>query len=252
MGPRARRVSLVVDLEPEELAVGGDEAAYVRTLANLISYALDAMGRRGELQLRARERGEEVLIHVQAGPGGTLLGAIPGLDGESDGLGAGGLGLSMAFTLITSMGGRLEARRTSGGVLFTLTVPRAPERRARARPVEEAVLVVGREELARSFESLLSREGYEILPVSTGEEALALLDDDAPVAAVATELVLSGMSGLTLAEEVLRRQPRLRGRILLVTDARLASVPSTVVALSPPLRRVELLHALGRRVRRRR
>jgi len=69
---------------------------------------------------------------------------------------------------------------------------------------------------------------------------------------VATERCLEGISGLTLAEEVLRRQPRLRGRVLLITDARLPSVPSTVIALSSPLRRVALLTALGKRGRRRR
>jgi signal transduction histidine kinase/CheY-like chemotaxis protein len=244
VGPRARSVDLRIELDPPELAAGGDAAMYTRVFANLIGHLLDTASRGGPFVIRGRGDDGAVVL--------TLTGGVIPARAETIAVSAAGLGLSIAHTLLTSVGADLDAQRVGGGILFTVTLPSPPLRRLRARRTEDRLLVVGRAELARRLEALLDMDGFQVAHVADGEAALTLLDGGGVFAAVATDLFLDGMSGLALAEELVRRHPGLRGRVLLLSDTRLASVPATVVSLSSPLRRVALLEALGRRVRRKR
>jgi CheY-like chemotaxis protein len=245
VGPRQRAAELRVDLQPADLTTGGDLALCARVIANLLNYALEAVSRGTRVELRGRRVRDRVVLRVL---GGAVTGSSLGepLDVDSS------LGLSVARTLATSIGGELDARKIPGGVSFTVSLPAPPDRPARARRSGDRLLVVGREPTARSFETLLHMDGVQVVRCPDGEGALALLDGGEDYDAVATELFLDGMSGLTFAQEATKRHPDMTGRLLLVTDARLGSWPAEVVAVTPPLDRTLVLEALGRRVRRRR
>lgn len=248
VGPRIRGVELELSV-PEDLAVGGDTAMCARVLANLLNHAVDLSSRGGFVGLKARVGDDRVLVHLATGRIGeaALAQAVPERITE----GHGGLGLSVAATLVAAMGGELVLQRSGQTVVFTCAFARAPDRPGRARPVIDRLLVVGCEDLERCFTAVLGRDGFSIERVATAEEALERVADHG-FDAVATDLFLEGMSGLSLVEELARRHTVLRGRLLLVTDAKLPATPAHVVALRPPLERTHLLELLGRRVRRRR
>lgn len=252
VGPRARNVDLRIEVQPSDLAVGGDAALFARVFANLISHALDVSSRGSRLELRGRKRRSGVAITLTSGSFGATTARRSGSGETVDPSNLGGFGLAVADMLVRSVGGRIEARRFAGGVAFEVKLPHAPERRSRARPVEGRVLVVGREELARSVEALLDMDGFAVVRVPDADRALAALEAEEPYAGIVTDLFLQGISGLSLADAIVRRRPWLRGRVLLVTEARLAAVPPSVVPMTPPLRREDVLEALGRKVRRRR
>lgn len=75
--------------------------------------------------------------------------------------------------------------------------------------VARRILVVGNDSAARkSVEEALSRKGHAIVTAASGEDALWKLGEGA-YAAVFTDLVMRGMSGLDVAEEIRVRQPGL-------------------------------------------
>jgi signal transduction histidine kinase/CheY-like chemotaxis protein len=246
VGARIATVQLRIDLDPLDLDAGGDSALVARVLANLVNHAVEVTPRGGVATIRGRRDLAGVVVQVI---GGHVTTTTPG---AGDPLPLGSLGLSVADTLVRAVGGRLDARRCGGGVVFTVVLPDACDRPVRARPVEQRLLVVGGAALARTLETVLGMDGFELIHAADGESALGRLETEAPVGAVATELLLGGMSGLSLADEIHRLHPRLRGRVLLITDAVVDPPVPSVVAVSPPLGRVALLEALGRRVRRRR
>ena len=247
VGPRLEKLDLEVDLDPPELAVGGEEALYARILCNLIDQVLEACGPRGRLEIRGRQESGEVHLRVLGGPALPGVPLLPPHEHEAEGE---GLALTIVRTLVAAMGGVLSSRVGSGRALFDLRLPEAPVVRARARPVEATLLAVGREAFAATLEGLLGREGFALHRVSSGEDALEALGHTA-FQGVVTELLLPGMSGLSLVQALDRRHPELAGRVVLLSEAALVRAPRSVRVLRAPLRRRELLLALGRKVRRR-
>lgn len=236
VGPRARQVS--VELRPPDVATSGESAMYARVLANLVRRALDLSPRQGRVELKCRNDRNQVVVRVTTRGRLRDGGEVPSRQS-----------FSIDETLLASVGGRLEIEAGPAEVVFTLILPPAPRQRVRARPVEERLLVVGSEVFRSHVEALLVKEGFAILGTPTGEGALQVLESEASVDAVVAELLLDGMSGLGLAETVLRDHPGLRGRILVVSNTRIDNAPPSVVPLCEPLRRRTLLEALGRRVR---
>lgn len=58
--------------------------------------------------------------------------------------------------------------------------------------------------------AMLERQGYVVVAVGSGEEALEVVDRaDADVGLLLTDMVMPGMGGLELVERVRRRLPRL-------------------------------------------
>lgn len=247
VGPRLRDRDLRVDLRPQELAAGGEEGLYARILCNLVDRALDVGDRRGTVEIRGRRCGDGVEVVVLGGPRIAGVDSVPPPDESASE--AEGLPMAIVQTLVGAVGGTFESRVGGGRALFRLVLPGAPSTRARARPAAETLLVVGKEELRRCLEELLGRDGFRLCHVPDAESAMEQLADE-PFAAVLTDLLLPGMSGLSLVQQVERRHPGLRGRLVLVSATPVAA-PGTARVLRAPLRREDLLAALGRRVRKR-
>ena len=72
--------------------------------------------------------------------------------------------------------------------------------------VRKILLVDGDPVVRKSFEQVLSGKGYAVITASSGEDALWKLGDGT-YDAVFTEIVMRGMSGLDVAEEIHARQP---------------------------------------------
>lgn len=231
----ARRDEVSVEVLPADLEVGADPALLARVLSSVTRRALGAAPRHGGVLLRAvRSRsGVEVIVAARGEPAGRGV-----LDDD-------GPDVAIERSLLSAIGGVLGVR--AGALVLELQAPT----RARARPrrAEQAVLVCGSAEVASGFDELLGREGFNVLHAPDAEAALERVGAGG-IDAVATELFLPGVSGLTLLRRLHEGSPDLRERLLLVTSYELFLPPAIARVVRTPLARVELLQALGRRVRR--
>ncbi len=134
-----------------------------------------------------------------------------------------GLGLATVLGIVHQSNGFMTLASTPGqGTWFRLYFPRyaaplpvaAPVAAPAAAPVAAKpnggmVLLVDDEEPLRQLAArLLTRRGWTVLSAEDAATALALLDQAPPIDAVVTDLVMPGMDGSALVQEVRRRLGR--------------------------------------------
>jgi PAS domain S-box-containing protein len=130
-----------------------------------------------------------------------------------------GLGLSMVYGFVKQSGGHIKVYSEEGqGTTIKLYLPRGTgEAETEAPPPEvaeggdETVLVVEDDEQVRTFAiTQLTSLGYTTLAAANAREALAILDSDAQIDLLFTDVIMpGGMNGRQLAEEATRRNPSL-------------------------------------------
>jgi CheY-like chemotaxis protein len=132
-----------------------------------------------------------------------------------------GLGLSQVFGTARQSGGDVKIESTPGkGTTVSVFLPRAAigVRRPAARPVESLeqrtsqalVLAVDDDEAVRhTTADILKGLGYGVLQAANGEAALALLNQNAMIDVLLTDVVMPGMSGPELARRARSSHPRL-------------------------------------------
>ncbi len=133
-----------------------------------------------------------------------------------------GLGLATVFGIVKQSGGHVEVFSEEGqGTSFNIYLPRtaapAPEPlgRAGAAPIPrgtETILLVEDDihvrELARR---ILQRQGYTLLEARDGQEALRLpASYSGPIHLLLTDVVMPGMSGKTVAEQLAQTHPSVK------------------------------------------
>ena len=129
-----------------------------------------------------------------------------------------GLGLATIYGTVQQAGGHIWLDSAPGiGSSFKLYFPRvdapasvaALPQSARAISETGTVMVVEDESSVRDMTSMvLRRAGYEVTPVGDGAEALERLIGLAePIDVLVTDVVMPGMSGIDLAEQVLDQYP---------------------------------------------
>ncbi len=145
-----------------------------------------------------------------------------------------GLGLAQVYGFMRQTGGHVAIYSEPGhGSTIKLYFPRlkraVPEMPDEARPAMETptlipgvldrapepgmtVLAVEDDPMVRAFTvAALEEADYRVLQAAEGPEALTLLDAHPETALLFTDVVLSGpLDGRQLADEALRRQPRLK------------------------------------------
>jgi signal transduction histidine kinase/CheY-like chemotaxis protein len=235
------RIRVVLDLPEEVCHVRADVSQFETALVNMAVNARDAMNGEGTLTLRLRSEGGLPPIR---GHGGS---AVPfasvslsdtgcGIDPDKIGrifepffttkeVGKGtGLGLSQVFGFAKQSGGDIDVASEPGqGTTFTLYLPRvvspgdAPEP-AGAEEGEAAPLGEGRRilvvednvEIGQFASQILFDLGYEPAWVPNAAEALARLAQDEPgFDVVFSDVVMPGMNGIDLAQEIRRLHPDL-------------------------------------------
>ena len=187
---RVDDVTLETELSPDLTTILGDAHQLEQVLVNLLTnahHAIRQTGRAGRVWIRTlpHPRGGALLEIVDDGPG--IPEAIrtrifdPFFTTKEPGQGT-GLGLSLAYGIVTAHGGTIETEaRPEGGTVFRLAFPLAGaapvERRpaaAASRPVRPGrILVVDDEEpLARMICDALSTDGHLAEWASNGQVAL--------------------------------------------------------------------------------
>jgi len=191
------RARLELDLDPGLRPVLGDAAALAHAVMNLVVNAVDAMPGGGTLILRTRnaprERVELQVEDTGCGmPREVLDKALdPFFTTKEVGKGT-GLGLSMVYGTVKAHRGQLDIQSQPGkGTLVTLAFPAcAAGTQVQAagipdRPAPDveplAVLLVDDDDLVQdSVRAILEVLGHTVVLASSGEEALAKVEDFHP------------------------------------------------------------------------
>jgi two-component system, NtrC family, sensor kinase len=229
------RIEIVIDVPGEPCPVHADAGQFETALINMSVNARDAMAGEGRLtiavhlvtdlpaSLRPSER--QPLGYVAVSVQDTGIGIAreqfsrifePFFTTKTIGHGT-GLGLSQVFGFAKQSGGEVQVASELGlGATFTLYLPRVASAIASTNPQSEprapiggngmSVLVVEDNiDVGRSATDALAELGYRTTLVDNAKDALEeLVDSGNQFDVVFTDVVMPGMTGLELAEEMRR------------------------------------------------
>jgi two-component system cell cycle sensor histidine kinase/response regulator CckA len=228
------RLSLAAELGAAEI----DPGLLSQVLMNLAVNARDAMPDGGTLTIATENvdlRGAPTIGEPGNGPH-VMLSVTDTGDGIDDatlarifepffttkepGKGT-GLGLATVIGIVEQSGGRVAVHTEAGrGTTFTVYLPhveqlvssRAPSEARAARPAGNGrILLVEDNEIVRGPVTLVLEElGYDVVPAADPNEALALAADGAPIDLLLTDVVMPGMNGRQLAEQLREDRPELK------------------------------------------
>ena len=237
-----RMVEIRLNLAENLHSVNGDAVQLNQLLMNLGSNASDAMSEGGRLVFQTENmtldrRGAQRLFN--AAPGKYVLLTVSdtghGMDKATQehifdpfytrkevGQGT-GLGLSVVYGIVKSHDGFIICDSKSGeGTTFKIYVPALdspikPETATPATPGsmvpggDEVILLVDDEASLRDLgQEILSRYGYQVLPASSGEEALEIYRQQEVIDLVILDVSMPGMGGGKCLTELLKINPGAR------------------------------------------
>jgi PAS domain S-box-containing protein len=234
------RIAIRTEFLCKPCNVEADPTQFDTALVNMAVNARDAMNGEGTLEISLREVSElPPLRGHKAAPGSFVALRVsdtgngiatehlprifePFFTTKDVGQGT-GLGLSQVFGFAKQSGGDIEVRSQIGvGTDFLMYIPHSDGRpmlvdqsstsdRERASLGKGCVLVVEDNLMVGEFAAQLLEElGYETHWVANGAAALALLQEQgSAIDLVFTDVVMPGMSGIELAQEIRRKRPGL-------------------------------------------
>jgi|GEM_PF-623391 len=256
-----------------------DPNQFENALINLAVNARDAMPHGGTLTFRVRNveiSEDDAKLQPSIDPGRYVLISVidtgvgmkpevaerayePFFTTKEVGKGS-GLGLSSVYGFISQSGGQVKIdTEVDKGTTVHLYLPAAEiESVAEGKPVElkpveggnEAILVVEDDDLIRDvIESQLQGLGYKVYTASDGPSAIKVLESDASIDLLLTDIVMpGGMSGIVVAERARHLRPGIK---TLYASGYPASAftaawsdPTRVRILPKPFRTVQLARAV--------
>ncbi len=232
------RVQVDMQLPAEALHVDADPSQFDTAVVNLVANARDAMEGEGALTIKVSasegipgDGGRDVagdFVAISVTDTGT--GIPPEVQEQifepfytTKGLGQGtGLGLSQVYGFTMQSGGEVRLKSEMGkGSTFTIYLPRVPAPAESATTLPPGgltadgdgicVLVVeDNPEVGIFAQQTLAELGFHAIFADNGATALdELAKRDAAVDVVFSDVMMPGMSGLELGEEIRRRHPDL-------------------------------------------
>jgi CheY-like chemotaxis protein len=212
-----------------------------QVLMNLVVNARDAMPDGGTLTIEIRNvlpgaasaaaspsggTGPRVVLAITdtgVGMDGATLARVfdPFFTTKEPGKGT-GLGLSTVFGIVKQSGGDVKVASVLGaGTTFTVSLPAASAEIVEAPSAPspgalsngtETILLVDDEPAVRAIaQRILERAGYTVLAAANGHDARTLLEGHVGVVALLlTDIIMPGMSGWQLAEQLVTIRPALR------------------------------------------
>lgn len=233
------RVELVTRFGADRCAIEADAGQIEQVLVNLAVNARDAMPDGGRLVIevdKATLDDEYTELHPDTKPGTYVRLKVSdtgvGMDKETiqrafepffttkrKGEGT-GLGLATVYGIVTGAGGRIDIYSELGmGTTIKIHLPASSatpseaKALARERPAGhgEVILVVEDEpDVRRMAERILSKGGYTVIGTDNGDRALAICGrPDQPIHLLLTDVIMPGMLGTELVEQVKEMRPEL-------------------------------------------
>jgi CheY-like chemotaxis protein len=233
-------IELVTRVETPLRAVRADAGQIEQVIVNLAVNSRDAMPGGGRLTIDVRnvDIGEDFVREHQGAKAGpqvrlavsdTGVGMSPEVQSHlfepfftTKEVGKGtGLGLATVYGIVKQSDGYIAVRSEPGrGSTFEVYLPRAegavrPTRVERAivppRGTETVLLVEDEAAVRGLVREILASAGYVILEAASGAEALQRSrDHDGPIQLMMTDVVMPGMSGPELANQITSTRPGLR------------------------------------------
>ena len=243
MLPRLIGEDIVVStgLDPAIGKVKADPGQVEQVVMNLAVNARDAMPNGGTLAIKtANETLDEMYArhHPGAKPGEYVMLSVTdsgiGMNSEvllhifepfftTKEVGKGtGLGLATVYGVVKQSGGYVWVDSEIGkGTSFQIFLPRVDEALTRVKeaPVysssvqeNETILVAeDAQPLRKLAQTFLEERGFKVLTASSGEEALQIAKDfPGKIDLLLTDVVMPGMNGRVLGEQLLRNRPDLK------------------------------------------
>lgn len=229
-------VQLVAELSPGVGKIKADPGQIGQVIMNLILNARDAMPRGGRITIHTNSvdikegaslaPGQYVTLALEDTGHGMDTATMqhlfePFFTTKDPGKGT-GLGLSTVYGIVKQSRGEVRVDSQVGrGSRFVIYLPRVEDvvetvavRESGPRQLagtETVLLVEDEASVRRLLKHVLSKQGYEVLEASSGEEALEIYDrHDGHIHLLLTDMVMPKMNGRELADELTRRQPGLR------------------------------------------
>lgn len=234
-------IDLSVKHEGGAKPIRADATQIQQMLLNLVVNARDAMPRGGRLNILTQivplaqvpealrpqtDRREVVMLVVRDSGTGISSEVLPRIFEPffttKESLKGTGLGLSMVHGSVMQHGGTIDVQSTPGeGTVFALyfplvegeeEIPSAPPPPEERPAGSETVLLVEDDEAVRSMVSrVLTLHGYSVLEAGTPEYVFQLSEiDRASLDLLITDVIMPGMNGKELYQELVRFQPDLK------------------------------------------
>jgi signal transduction histidine kinase/DNA-binding response OmpR family regulator len=260
-------------LSDETLCAHVDPTQLETGLLNLAVNARDAMPEGGQLTIATHRDQTHVIIEVRdtgVGMSPEVRDRVfePFFTTKEVGKGS-GLGLSQVYGFVRQSEGEVQLHSTEGqGTTFTLRLPVSEKPIERAEQDEPAAMVEGGRERILVVEDdptvltltvdMLTGLGYEVATATNANDALEIVQSDAPIDLLFSDVVMpGGVSGVSLARTARKLRPGLRvlltsgfvgeGAVLETAEFPLLDKPYETSLLAAKLRKL-----LDRRVTRRR
>jgi PAS domain S-box-containing protein len=236
-------IELITLLSVDLGRVKADQGQLEQVIMNLAVNARDAMPHGGRLTISTKDfTMDETFVRrypypVQPGPYVLLEVSDSGVGMDTEtkvrafepffttkekGKGT-GLGLSTVYGVVKQSGGYIDIETSPGvGTTFKIYLPCVDEEIVVPIPSssvtsspesgnETILLAEDEESLRRLTRTSLELGGYKVLEAGNGTEALEIIKDHArPIALLLTDVVMPGMGGRALAQELSRRHPEIR------------------------------------------
>jgi two-component system, cell cycle sensor histidine kinase and response regulator CckA len=235
-------IRLKTGLDSTLVHIKADQGQIEQVIMNLAVNARDAMLDGGELRLTTSNFhmdedfvrrypypvlvGDYVLLTVSdngVGMDATTRARVfePFFTTKEKGKGT-GLGLSMVYGVVKQSGGYIEVLSEPGaGATFTIYLPKVevavdPQKLPAELPAsmlgtETLLLVEDETSLRKLSRHLLELCGYEVLEAENGTEALKVSQEHRGIIhLLLTDVVMPGMSGRVLADQLVKRRPETR------------------------------------------
>jgi CheY-like chemotaxis protein len=234
-------IELKTELEASLALIKADQSQIEQALLNLAVNARDAMPRGGKINL-ATSKFRMDADFVRRYPYPVQVGDYVLLTFSDNGIGMDaatrarifepffttkekgkgtGLGLSMVYGVVKQSGGYIDVISEPGsGASFRvylpmvdapIDIPTKAELSASLRGTETVLLVEDEPSLRALAVHLLESCGYTVLEASKGEHALQVSDGQKhDIHLLITDVVMPGISGRMLAEELVKRRPQIR------------------------------------------
>jgi signal transduction histidine kinase/ActR/RegA family two-component response regulator len=208
-------VRIEADVPPLPL-VRGSAAELAHVFGSLLLHAREQMPEGGRVQVRARvDRGRVLVTIRDAGEGmneedlARLFDPFSGVAGET------ALGLSVAWGVMSRLGGSLQAQSRPGeGTAFTLIFPlAAPPRQEPAhapageRRTRRILIVDDEQDNLEVLREVLEMENQRVESVRSGPDAIELFERGERFDLVLCDVGMPQMSGWQVAREIQRIAP---------------------------------------------